>query len=488
MSSLIVYQNYVHGQYIANGTGETFEVINPATGQVSYLVETATEAVQQAVIASSKAGFATWSKMTAMERSRILLKAVALLREHNDELAAGEVLDTGKPLQEAIEVDIVTGADSIEFFAGLAPSIEGNQQTVGDDFYYTRREPLGICAGIGAWNYPLQIACWKAAPALACGNVMIFKPSEETPRGAMRLAEIFTEAGIPDGVFNVVQGDGRVGAWLTGNEDIAKVSFTGEVGTGKKVMAAAASSLKEVTMELGGKSPLIIFDDADVENAVSAAMLANFYTQGEVCTNGTRVFVQKELYPQFIKRLVERTEQNIICGDPMNPETNFGALISKDHQQKVLEYIEIGKKEGATLLTGGKALKPESAPNGFFVAPTIFTDCTDEMTLTKEEIFGPVMSVLTFTDEEEVVKRANDTRLGLAAAVFTQDITRAHRVIHQIQAGICWINAYGASPAEMPVGGYKMSGIGRENGSETLKAYTQIKAVYVGMQNLESPF
>ena len=488
MSSLIVYQNYVHGQYIANGTGETFEVINPATGQVSYLVETATEAVQQAAIVSSKAGFATWSKMTAMERNRILLKAVALLREHNDELAAGEVLDTGKPLQEAIEVDIVTGADSIEFFAGLAPSIEGNQQTVGDDFYYTRREPLGICAGIGAWNYPLQIACWKAAPALACGNVMIFKPSEETPRGAMRLAEIFTEAGIPDGVFNVVQGDGRVGAWLTGNEDIAKVSFTGEVGTGKKVMAAAASSLKEVTMELGGKSPLIIFDDADVENAVSAAMLANFYTQGEVCTNGTRVFVQKELYPQFIKRLVERTEQNIICGDPMNPETNFGALISKDHQQKVLEYIEIGKKEGATLLTGGKALQPESAPNGFFVAPTIFTDCTDEMTLTKEEIFGPVMSVLTFTDEEEVVKRANDTRLGLAAAVFTQDITRAHRVIHQIQAGICWINAYGASPAEMPVGGYKMSGIGRENGSETLKAYTQIKAVYVGMQNLESPF
>ncbi|WP_025565330.1 betaine-aldehyde dehydrogenase [Psychromonas sp. SP041] len=488
MSSLIVYQNYVHGQYIANGTGETFEVINPATGEVSYLVETATEAVQQAAIASSKTGFATWSKMTAMERSRILFKAVALLREHNDELAAGEVLDTGKPLQEAIEVDIVTGADSIEFFAGLAPSIEGNQQTVGDDFYYTRREPLGICAGIGAWNYPLQIACWKAAPALACGNVMIFKPSEETPRGAMRLAEIFTEAGIPDGVFNVVQGDGRVGAWLTGNEDIAKVSFTGEVGTGKKVMAAAASSLKEVTMELGGKSPLIIFNDADVENAVSAAMLGNFYTQGEVCTNGTRVFVQKELYPQFIKRLVERTEQNIICGDPMNPETNFGALISKDHQQKVLDYIEIGKKEGATLLTGGKALQPESAPNGFFVAPTIFTDCTDQMTLSKEEIFGPVMSVLTFTDEEEVVERANDTRLGLAAAVFTQDITRAHRVIHQIQAGICWINAYGASPAEMPVGGYKMSGIGRENGSETLKAYTQIKAVYVGMQNLESPF
>jgi len=488
MSTLSVYQNYVHGQYIANETGETFEVVNPATGEVSYLVEVATETVKKAAIESAQTGFAIWSKMPAIERSRILLKAVSLLREYNDELAAGEVVDTGKPWQEASVVDVVTGADSIEFFAGLAPSIEGNQQPVGDDFYYTRREPLGICAGIGAWNYPLQIACWKAAPALACGNVMIFKPSEETPRGAMRLAEIFSQAGLPDGVFNVIQGDGEVGAWLTGHSEIAKVSFTGEVGTGKKVMATAAKTLKEVTMELGGKSPLIIFNDADVDNAVSAAMLGNFYTQGEVCTNGTRVFVQKDIYPRFIKQLVERTENNIICGNPMDADTNFGALISKDHQQKVLDYIEIGKKEGATLLTGGKALQPKTAPNGFFVAPTIFTDCTDQMTLSKEEIFGPVMSVLTFDDEAEVITRANDTHLGLAAAVFTQDITRAHRVIHQIEAGICWINAFGASPAEMPVGGYKMSGIGRENGSETLKAYTQIKAVYVGMQTLDSPF
>ena len=488
MSALITYQNYVHGKYISNDSGETFEVINPATGSVSYLVEVATESVQQAAIESAEAGFAVWSKMTPMERSRILLKAVALLREHNDELAAGEVLDTGKPWQEASVVDVVTGADSIEFFAGLAPSLEGNQQPVGNDFYYTRREPLGICAGIGAWNYPLQIACWKSAPALACGNVMIFKPSEETPRGAMRLAEIFTQAGVPDGVFNVVQGDGRVGAWLTTHDDIAKVSFTGEVGTGTKVMAAASKTLKEVTMELGGKSPLIIFNDADIENAVSAAMLANFYTQGEVCTNGTRVFVQKDLYPQFIERLKQRTENNIVCGDPMDAETNFGALISRAHQQKVLEYIAIGKKEGATLLTGGVTLSPANAPHGFFVAPTIFTDCTDDMTIAKEEIFGPVMSVFTFDNEQEVIQRANNTHLGLAAGVFTQDITRAHRVIHQMQAGICWINAYGASPAEMPVGGYKMSGIGRENGSETLKAYTQIKAVYVGMQSLESPF
>ncbi len=486
--SLVVYQNYVHGKALANETGETFEVINPANGEVNYLVEVADEKIQQAVIKSAKSGFDTWSKMTAIERSRILLKAVALLRQRNDELAAIEVQDTGKPWQEASVVDVVTGADSIEFFAGLAPSIEGSQQTVGDDFYYTRREPLGICAGIGAWNYPLQIACWKSAPALACGNVMIFKPSEETPLGALKLAEIFTEAGVPDGVFNLVHGDGRVGAWLTNHSDIAKVSFTGEVGTGKKVMAAAASTLKDVTMELGGKSPLIIFNDADIDNAVSAAMLGNFYTQGEICTNGTRVFVQQDIYPRFIEKLVKRTQENIICGDPMEPATNFGALISKSHQDKVLSYIEIGKREGAKLLTGGHALTPDNCPNGFFVAPTIFGNCTDEMTLSREEIFGPVMSVLPFTDEDEVIRRANDTRLGLAAGVFTQDITRAHRVIHQMQAGICWINAYGASPAEMPVGGYKMSGIGRENGSETLNAYTQIKAVYIGMQPLESPF
>ena len=486
--SLTCYQNYIDGSYLANKNGETFEVTNPATGEVVYQVEVADEYVKEKAIASAKKGFAIWSKMSATERSRILLKAVALLRERNDFLAKVEVVDTGKPWQEASVVDVVTGADSIEFFAGLAAGIEGNQQTVDGDFYYTRREPLGICAGIGAWNYPLQIACWKAAPALACGNSMIFKPSEETPLGALKLAEILTEAGLPDGVFNVVQGAGDVGSWLSHHPDIAKVSFTGEVGTGKKVMAAAATNLKDVTMELGGKSPLIIFDDADLENAVSAAMLGNFYTQGEICTNGTRVFVHQDIYPQFIERLVERCKNNIIAGDPMHPDTNFGALISKKHYQQVLNYIEKGKEEGATLLHGGKALKPTGVENGYFVAPTIFTDCTDNMTICQQEIFGPVMSILTFGDEDEVINRANNTDYGLAAAVFTQDITRAHRVIHQLEAGICWINAYGASPAQMPVGGYKQSGIGRENGLATLNHYTQLKAVYVGLQKLDSPF
>ncbi|MCH2088808.1 MULTISPECIES: betaine-aldehyde dehydrogenase [unclassified Pseudoalteromonas] len=483
-----VYENFINGHFLKNQTGDTFAVKNPATDEVIYHVEIADEFIQNAAIESAKQGFAAWSAMTPIERSRILLKAVAILRERNDELAKVEVLDTGKPWQEAECVDVETGADVIEYFAGLAPAQVGQQQMVGNDFYYTRKEPLGICAGIGAWNYPLQIACWKSGPALAAGNSVIFKPSEETPLGAIKLAEIFIEAGVPAGVFNVVQGAAEVGQWLTANPNIEKVSFTGEVGTGKKVMASAAGSLKDVTMELGGKSPLLVFDDADVSQAVSAAMLGNFYTQGEICTNCTRIYVHKNVYQQFIDELKTRTEQNIIAGDPMDPEVNLGALISKKHQELVLGYIDKGIQEGATLLTGGKALSPASAPNGYFVEPTVFVDCKDDMTIVKEEIFGPVMSVLVFDDEDDVIQRANDTHLGLAAGVFTKDIQRAHRVIHQLQAGICWINSYGNSPAEMPVGGYKQSGIGRENGIETLDHYTQTKSIYVGMSNIESPF
>jgi betaine-aldehyde dehydrogenase len=486
--SLPTYQNYIHGKALANKSRETFSVTNPATGKVIYHVEVADEFVQKQAIESAKAGFEKWSTMTPIERTRILNKAVALLRERNDELATVEVLDTGKPIQEANCVDVETGADVIEYFAGLAPTQLGTQQQVGSDFFYTRKEALGICAGIGAWNYPLQIACWKSGPALAAGNACIFKPSEETPLGAIKLAEIFTEAGVPDGVFNVVQGAAEVGQWLTTNPDIEKVSFTGEVSTGKKVMQSAASNLKDVTMELGGKSPLIVFDDANVSQAVSAAMLGNFYTQGEVCTNCTRVFVHRSVYQSFVDELISRTNSNIIAGDPLDPEVNLGALISENHRNLVLSYIEKGKQEGATLLAGGHTLSPESAPNGFFVAPTVFTDCTDDMTIVKEEIFGPVMSVLVFDDEQEVISRANDTVLGLAAGVFSQNIQRAHRVIHQLQAGICWINSYGNSPAEMPVGGYRQSGVGRENGVETLNSYTQTKSVYVGMTDIESPF
>lgn len=482
------YQNFVNGNYTANLTGECFDVINPATGQTIYQVEVADSSIKAAAIISAHQGFSLWSNLTAIERARILNRATGILRERNDELARIEVLDTGKPWQEAQCVDVVSGADAIEYFAGLAPSVVGQQQSVGADFYYTRKEPLGICAGIGAWNYPLQIACWKAAPALACGNSMIFKPSEETPLGALKLAEIFIEAGLPAGVFNVVQGGAEVGQWLACHNEIEKVSFTGEIGTGKKVMRSASENLKDVTMELGGKSPLIVFDDADIVEAVSAAMLGNFYTQGEICTNCTRVYLHENISAEFLAQLKDRIEKNIIVGDPLNDDVNFGALISAKHQQLILGYIAKGLEEGAKLLTGGYAVQPNSAPNGYFVAPTVFTDCRDDMTIVREEIFGPVMSVLTFSNEDDVISRANNTPLGLAAGVFTKDSQRAHRVIHQLKAGICWINSYGLSPVEMPVGGFKQSGLGRENGLETLNQYTQTKSVYMGMSKLNSPF
>ncbi|MGF1708191.1 betaine-aldehyde dehydrogenase [Enterovibrio baiacu] len=481
-------QLYIHGGYVDATSGETFKTLNPATNQPLADVQQASLADVDKAVQSAWEGFQVWSAMSAPERRTILNRAVAILRERNDELAALEVLDTGKPIQEALYVDIVTGADVIEYYAGLAVSIQGEQQSLGENqFFYTRKEPLGVCAGIGAWNYPIQIAMWKAGPALAAGNTMVFKPSEETPLTALKLAEIFTEAGMPDGVFNVVQGDYRVGQMLSRHKDIVKVSFTGECGTGKKVMADAAGTLKPVTMELGGKSPLIVFSDAELDNAVSGAMLANFYTQGEVCTNGTRVFVHDDIYDAFIEQLKTRTEK-LIVGDPSHPDTQIGALISKDHLKKVLGFIEQGKQTHARLLTGGYQITEGDLANGNFVAPTIFAECDDGMSHVESEIFGPVMSVLRFSDEQDVIARANDTHYGLAAGVFTTNFSRAHRVIAKLQAGICWINNWGASPAEMPVGGYKQSGIGRENGVQTLSSYTQTKSVYVELGDVDSPY
>lgn len=483
-----IQQHFIHGQYETAPVADSFSTYNPANGEKLADIAQADQDVIARAIESARQGQQVWAEMPAVERGRILRRAVALLRARNDELARLEVQDTGKPWQEAVAVDIVTGADVIEYYAGLTDKIQGIYQDLGGGHsYYTRQEPLGICAGIGAWNYPIQIACWKSAPALAAGNAMIFKPSEETPLTALKLAEIYHEAGVPAGVFNVVQGDYRVGQMLTAAPEIAKVSFTGECGTGKIVMADSAKSLKNVTMELGGKSPLIIFGDTDIDQAVSAAMLANFYTQGEVCTHGTRVFVQADIYDAFLAELKIRTEQ-LIMGDPMHPDTQIGALISPKHVEKVMSYIEAGKKSGARLLCGGERGSGPDLEKGCFVQPTVFADCQDDMVQVREEIFGPVMSVLRFEDEAEVIKRANDTEYGLAAGVFTRDISRGHRVIAQLQAGICWINSWGASPAEMPVGGYKQSGIGRENGMETLHHYTQTKSVYVQQPPLERPY
>lgn len=481
---------YINGRYVDATSGKTFQTINPANGEVLAEVQIASEADVNAAIASAKQAQKLWAKFTAVERSRILLKAVALLRQYNDELALLETLDTGKPISETSAVDIVTGADVIEYYAGLAPAIEGTQIPLREtSFVYTRREPLGVIAGIGAWNYPVQIAMWKLAPALAAGNTMVFKASEMTPLTTLRLAEILTEAGLPDGVFNVINGAGRdIGDFLTNHPDIAKVSFTGGTTTGKRVCASATSStLKEITMELGGKSPLIICDDADLDRAADIAVMANFYSSGQVCTNGTRVFIPRSLKSQFEEKVVERVKR-IKMGDPQDPNTNFGPVVGFNHLENVLRYLELGKKEGATLLVGGARETSGHFAQGAYVQPTVFTDCRDEMTIVKEEIFGPVMSILVYDDEQEVINRANNTTYGLAAGVVTQDLNRAHRIIHQLEAGICWINSWGESPAQMPVGGYKQSGIGRENGISTLAHYTQIKSVQIELGDYVSVF
>jgi betaine-aldehyde dehydrogenase len=478
---------YIDGRVAEATSGQSFETINPATGQPLATVHAAGAEDVDRAVQSARAGLAAWRAMTGAARGRVLRRAADLLRKRRDELARLEVLDTGKPIAEAMAVDVDSGADCIEYFAGLAASIQGDHVDLGSAFVYTRREPLGVCAGIGAWNYPLQIACWKSGPALACGNAMVFKPSELTPVTASKLALVYSEAGLPDGVFNVVQGAAETGQALVRHPDVAKVSLTGEVGTGKRVMADAAATLKHVTMELGGKSPLIIFADADPENAVRAAMMANFYTQGEICSNGTRVFVERGLHNRFIDALVARTER-LRVGDPLDPSTQIGALISAAHRDKVEGYIEAGRSAGARLLCGGRRPDDPTLAGGYFLEPAVFDRCSDEMSIVREEIFGPVMSVLVFEDENEVVSRANDTPFGLSAGVFTRDLARAHRVVARLEAGTCWINNYNVTPIEMPFGGVKQSGIGRENGLAAIQHYTQPKSVYVELGDVDCPY
>jgi betaine-aldehyde dehydrogenase len=468
--------------------GERFASINPATGEILGHVVAAGSAQVNAAVAKAVRAQTGWAAMSGVERARILHRAAALLRSRNHELAELETRDTGKPIQETSVVDVTSGADCFEYFAGLAQSLSGEHVDLGPAaFGYTRREPLGVVAGIGAWNYPLQIACWKAAPALACGNAMIFKPAELTPLSAVKLEEILLEAGLPAGVFQVVQGFAETGRLLTRHRDVRKVSLTGEVGTGKAVMGDAAHTLKHVTLELGGKSPLIVFADAKLDNAVAGALLANFYSAGQVCSNGTRVFVHRSIKAAFIERLIKRVNAMRI-GDPLDPDTQVGSLVSEQHMLKVLSYIERGRSEGARLLTGGARVTSGNLGRGFFVAPTVFDNCRDDMAIVREEIFGPVMSILEFDEECEVIERANATEFGLAAGVFTTDLTRAHRVIAQLQAGTCWINQYNVTPVELPFGGVKLSGLGRENGRAAIEHYTQLKSVYVAMSDVIAPY
>ncbi len=476
--------HFIDGEYVEDTAGAPIDVVYPATGEVIARLHSATPQIIEQALTSAKCAQKVWAAMTGTERGRVLRRAADIMRERNRELSILETHDTGKPLQETLVADATSGADALEYFGGLAGSLTGEHIPLGGgDFVYTIREALGVCVGIGAWNYPTQIACWKGAPALACGNAMVFKPSESTPLSALTVAEILIEAGAPKGIYNVVQGYGDVGAALVTDPRVAKVSLTGSVPTGRKVYAAAAEGMKHVTMELGGKSPMIVFDDADIDNAVSGAILGNFYSSGQVCSNGTRVFVQKGIKEAFLTRLTERLAK-VKIGDPMDEAVNFGPMVSENQMNIVLGYIEKGKAEGARLVHGGARLDRP----GFYLQPTVFADVTDDMTIAREEIFGPVMSVLDFETEDEVMARANATEFGLAAGVFTNDLTRAHRVVAGFEAGTCYINTYNLAPVEAPFGGSKMSGVGRENSKLAINHYSEMKTVYVSMNDVEAPY
>lgn len=488
MTRFATVLNHIGGRPVALPGAARFTTADPARGEVLAEVEAAGPAGVDRAVEAARRGFAVWSATPGAERARVLRRTADLLRARNAAIATLETRDTGKPIQETTAVDVSSGADCLDYFAGIAATLAGEHVDLGPAaFGYTRREPLGVVAGIGAWNYPIQIACWKAAPALACGNAMIFKPSELTPLTANHLAEAFREAGLPDGVFNVVQGDAVTGRALVAHPGIRKVSLTGEAGTGRTIMREAAATLKHVTLELGGKSPILVFEDAGIENAVTGALLGNFYSAGEVCSNGTRVFVHRTIRDRFLERLAARTRAMVI-GDPLDPATHVGALVSEAHLAKVLGYIEAGRREGARVLVGGERATQGFCAGGLFVTPTIFEGCRDDMSIVRDEIFGPVMTVLDFADEDEAVSRANATPYGLAAGVFTKDLARAHRVIARFEAGTCWINAYNITPVELPFGGVKLSGLGRENSRAAVEHYTQLKSVYVALEDVPAPY
>ncbi len=482
ISTLNLQTSYVNGRYTESKGSAKFTTTHPANGNVICEIESADHSLIDYAVESAAHAFEEWANTPAVERGRVLRNAVEILRSRNQELAELETLDTGKPISETAHVDIATGADVIEYYAGLAQSIQGQHMDLPpNSFATTRREPIGVCAGIGAWNYPMQIAMWKSGPALACGNTMVFKPAEQTPLTTLKLAEIYTEAGLPDGVFNVVQGASEAGSMLVNHPKVSKVTLTGSVDTGKKVMASSAQALKKLTLELGGKSPVIVFDDANIDNAVSGIIAANFYSSGQVCSNGTRVFIQEGIYEKLLPKIVERT-QAIAIGNPFDPSTQMGPIVTEQQYAKVMAYMQQAKASEARHLCGGE--KP--CDEGLYVSPAVFADCTDDMPFVKEEVFGPLMSILPFSTESEVLERANNTEFGLAGAVFTENFSKAHRVANRLQAGIVWINDYNITPPEVPFGGYKQSGIGRENGLQAIEYYTQIKTIYANLGDIDA--
>src|SRR5437868_1574168 len=472
----------VDGQWLEGS--KKFETINPATGEVlTQVAEASAQDVDRAVAAARKAfddRSGAWRKMSASERGRLIWRLADLVEKNIDELAELETLDNGKPIFESRYVDMPMTADVLRYYAGWATKIHGETvNTFENAFTYTLREPVGVVGMIIPWNFPLLLASWKVGPALACGNTVVIKPAEQTPLTALRFGELALEAGMPAGVINILTGGPEVGKAIVRHPGIDKIAFTGSTSVGKEIMRGTADTLKRVTLELGGKSPNIVFADADLDNAVKGAINGIFYGKGECCNAGSRLFVERKVRDEFLEKLLARAKK-LQPADPLDPKSRLGAIVSQEQMQNVLGYIEAGKKEGAKLIAGGNRVSVDGG-KGFFIEPTIFSEVSNDMKIAQEEIFGPVLATLTFEDVDEVVDLANRNPYGLAAAVWTRDINKANITARRLRAGLVWINTYGLMDAAMPFGGFKSSGFGRELGMHAIEHYTELKTVWLNM-------
>jgi aldehyde dehydrogenase (NAD+) len=472
----------INNEWRAAASGETMEVVNPATEDVIASVASAGRADLDAAVAAARGALnGPWGAMTARDRGRLVRRLGDRLLERADEVARLETLHNGKPISESRHVEIPAAAECFEYYGGWSDKVMGETIPVkGNHLTYTLREPIGVVAAIVPWNFPLLLAAWKVAPALACGNTVILKPASQTPLTALALGEIGLEVGLPPGVLNVLTGPGSsLGQAIVEHPGIDKIAFTGDTSTGKGIMRGAAETLKKITLELGGKSPNIVFPDADIDAAIRGATIGIFYGKGEVCAAGSRLLVDRSIKAEFIDKLVARVKK-MVPGDPMDPKTRFGALSSKKQLETVLRYVESGKHEGATLVAGGGRADIGTG-KGYFVQPTVFTDVQPGMTISREEIFGPVLAAIDFADVDEAIARANDTPYGLAAGVWTRDIKKAHYVARKLQAGTVWVNTYNVYDTAAPFGGYKQSGFGREMSAHALEHYTQVTSVWVDL-------
>jgi len=471
----------IDGKWVDSASGKTFDTLNPATGEVIAKVAEGDKADVDKAVKAARRAFdkGPWRKMNARERGRILYKLADLIEQNKEELAKLEALDNGKPFSVAMAADLPLVIDCYRYYAGWADKIEGKTIPInGPYFCYTRHEPVGVVGQVIPWNFPLLMQAWKLGPALAAGCTVVLKPAEQTPLSALRVGELLIEAGLPEGVVNIIPGYGETaGAAVAEHMDVDKIAFTGSTEVGKLIMQAAArSNLKRVTLELGGKSPNIVFADSDLDQAVEGSHFALFFNQGQCCCAGSRLFVEQKVHDQFVEKIVKKVKKTKV-GDPFDESTTQGPQVSEEQFNRVMGYIESGKECGAKMLTGGGRV----GKLGYFIEPTVFTGVKDEHKIAQEEIFGPVMSIIPFKDIDEVIERGNRSMYGLAAAVWTRDISKAHRLAAEMKAGTVWINCYDVFDAAAPFGGFKMSGIGRELGEYALRNYTEIKTVTVAM-------